>query len=163
MVHPPVVPCGARATWYLYSGEQERSRRDHLLELLGQHSAFVLSGHLHKYSLLVRTTPRGGRFLQLGLSSVISAPEVKPKNVLSGVNGYNGDQINVEPSFSPATESQRRAVYETEAPQVKQFEYADLTGYAVVTVQSKQVTARIYSGISREVWRTLDLVKLLTS
>ncbi len=163
VVHPPVVPYGARATWYLYSSEREQAQRDRLLELLGRHHAFVLSGHIHKYNLLVRATPRGGRFLQLGLSSVINAPEVKPKNLLSGIKSYNGDQVNVEPNFSPATEKQRRAVYENEAPHVKQFEYADLPGYAVVTVKRSQVTAKIYSDISREVWRTLELSELLVS
>jgi hypothetical protein len=157
IVHPPVVPYGARSTWHLFSGEREAAQRDRLLELLGKHNALVLSGHIHKYNLLTRTTPRGGRFLQLGLSSVISAAEVKPHHLLSGVGSYNPDQVNVEPDFSPATEKQRRAVYETEAPFVKKFEYADLPGYAVIAVNGPKVTARIYSGTSRQIWRTLEL------
>jgi hypothetical protein len=163
ILHPPVVPYGARATWYLFSGEREKAQRDRLLELLGKHNAFVLSGHIHKYNLVVRSTPRGGKFLQLGVCSVIHSPETTAEHLLSGVKSYNPDQVNVEPNFSPATEKQRRAVYETEAPFVKQFEYADLPGYSVVAVNGPAVTAKIYSGVTRRLWHTLELSKLLSA
>src|ERR1035437_2145490 len=39
------------------AGERDKAQRDRLLELLGKHNAFVLSGHIHKYNLLVRATP----------------------------------------------------------------------------------------------------------
>ena len=161
VLHPPVVPYGARATWHVFSSERQKAQRDRLLELLGKHNAIVLSGHIHKYNLLVRATPRGGKFLQLGVSSVIRSPQITPEHVLSGVKSYNADQVNVEPNFSPATEKQRREVYQTEAAFVKQFEYADLPGYAVVAVNGPRVTARIYSGITRQLWRTLELTELL--
>jgi len=161
VLHPPVVPYGARSTWHLFSGERDTAQRERLLELLGQHNAFVLSGHIHKYSVLVRATPRGGRFLQLAASSVISSPEVAPKNLLTGIARYNADQVSVEPAFSPATEKQRRAVYETEAPFVRQFEYADLPGYAVVDVNGPSVTAQVYAGVGQNLWRTLELNRLL--
>ncbi len=161
IVHPPVVPYGARSTWYLFSGESDKEKRGRLLELLGKHNAFVLSGHIHKYSLLVRTTPRNGRFLQLAVNSVISESNLVPRNVLTGVTSYNADQVMVEPDFSLPTETQRRAVYQAESPYVKQFEYADLPGYAVVGVQGSSVTAKIHAGIGQEVWRTLKLTRLL--
>jgi hypothetical protein len=163
VLHPPVVPYGARATWHVFSSEREKSQRDRLLELLGKHNAFVLSGHIHKYNLLVRSTPRGGRFLQLGVSSIIRSPEITASHRLSGVKSYNSDQVSVEPDFSPATEQQCRAVYQTEAPFVQQFEYADLPGYAVVTVNGPAVTAKIYAGVSRQLWQTLELSKLLSA
>ncbi len=163
VIHPPVVPYGARATWNIYSSQRDKARREHLLELLGKNNVFVLSGHIHKYNLLVRATPRGGRFLQLAVSSVITDPAPQPQHLLSGVQDYNGDQVNVEPKFSPATEPQRRAVYEAEAPFVKQFQYADLPGYAVVEVNGPKVTAKIYAGVGRDVWRTLALSQLLES
>lgn len=159
-IHPPVVPYGARSTWHIYSSEKQKAEREKLLDLLGRQRAFVLGGHIHKYSTLVRDTPRGGRFLQLAVSSIIRAPEVTAKNVLASKD-YNPDQIRVEPNFSPATEAQRRAVYETEAPQVKHFEYADLPGYAVVTVREDKVNATIYSGATRNVWKDLSPSALL--
>jgi hypothetical protein len=163
VIHPPVVPYGARATWHIFSGERDKANRERLLELLGKHNAFVLSGHIHKYNLLVRAAPGGGRFLQLGVSSVIGKPKPQPQHLLSGVKDYNSDQVKVEPSFSPATEQQRRAVYQAEAPFVRQFQYADLPGYAVVQVNGPHVTALVYSGVGRQAWRTLALSDLLAS
>jgi len=160
VVHPPIVPYGARSTWHLYSSDRDKPRRERMLELLGRHNAIVLGGHIHKYNLLTRTTerPRGGRFVQLAISSVISKPSAAaPKDMLTGVDKYNGDQIKVEPNFSPATQESRRAVYASEAHFIKEFEYADLPGYAVVTVSAERVTARIFSGTSRQLWRTVEL------
>ncbi len=71
VLHPPVVPYGARATWHLFSAERDKAQRERLLALLGKHNAFVLTGHIHKFNVLVRATPGGGRFLQFALSSVI--------------------------------------------------------------------------------------------
>ena len=62
----------------------------------------------------------------------------------------------------PDTEAQRRAVYETERKFVTSFEYADLPGYAVVKVSPEQVTATMYSGVSREIWRTVNLTGLIS-
>jgi hypothetical protein len=44
VVHPPVVPYGARSTWHLYSNSRQRAQRDKLLDLLGRQEAFVLTG-----------------------------------------------------------------------------------------------------------------------
>lgn len=158
-IHPPVVPYGARATWHIYSGAKDAAKRAKLLELLGAEEAFVLGGHIHKFNQLARLAGRG-RFAQLAVSSVINSAEVKPKDVLTGIEQYNGDQIRVEPQHAPGTEEQRRAVYEAERPFVKAFEYADLPGYAVVTVDGARVTAEVFAGIGRERWRTVDLTEL---
>lgn len=157
VIHPPVVPYGARATWHLYSSERDKARREKLLTLLGKQNAFVLGGHIHKFNTLTRTTPGGGKFVQLAVSSVVNALEVKPKDALSGIGEYNGDQIRVEPSHSPATEKERHAVYDAEKQFVTAFEYADLPGHATVTVNAGQVTAQMFSGVSRQLWRTVNL------
>jgi len=163
VIHPPVVPYGARATWHLYSSARDAARREKLLDLLGRANAFVLGGHIHKFNTLVRTTTRGGRFLQLAVSSVVNEPEVKPRDVLSGVKDYTGDQVKLEPSHSPGTEQERRAVYDAERPFVRQFDYANLPVHAVVTVDGADVGARIYSGVGRELWRTVEMSKLLAA
>ena len=163
VLHPPVVPYGARATWHVFSSDRDKAQRERLLELLCKHNVFVLSGHIHKYNLLVRATRGGGKFLQLAVSSVITAPAPRPQRLLAGVKDYNGDQVKVEPNFSPATDQQRRAVYETEAPFVKEFQYADLPGYLVVQVNGPLVTASIYAGVGRQAWRTLALSELLAT
>ena len=156
VVHPPVVPYGARSTWHVYAAERERARRDKFLSLLGDQNALVLGGHIHRYNLLARTAGRG-RFSQFALSSVITAPKVEAKTPLFGLDRYTPDQVTVEPNFSPANETERRNIYTAERPFVRAFEYADLPGYAVVSVAGDRVTARIYSGVGRELWRTVEL------
>jgi len=160
VIHPPVVPYGARATWHIFSSDKQKAQRTRLLELLGQNHAFVLGGHIHKYNTLVRQTDKG-RFLQLAVSSIISAPEVKAKDVLQGVKDYTPEQIRVEPAFGKGTEEARHAVIEAEKPFVKEFEYADLPGYAVISVDGDKVRARIYPGLARTAWKTLELSSLL--
>lgn len=158
-VHPPVVPYGARSTWHIFSSERDRARREKFLTLLGDQRAIVLGGHIHRFCALARTAGHG-RFAQLAVSSILSAPAVQAKTPLAGVARYNADQISVEPNFSPANAAERRAVYDAERAFVTAFDYADLPGYAVVTVAGAQVTARMFAGATREPWRTVDLTAL---
>ena len=157
IIHPPVVPYGARSTWHLYAREDQRSQREKLLGLLGKHKAIVLGGHIHKFNALERATPGGGRFVQLALSSIMKGPDPVPKDQLSGLDAYTGDQVKVEPRFSPETEDERRAVYDRERGQVKSFSYADLPGYAVIRVNGGKVSADMYAGTTRRLWRTVEL------
>lgn len=159
VVHPPVVPYGARSTWHVFSSERDRTRRAKFLSLLGDQRALVLGGHIHKYNSLSRSAGRG-RFAQFALSSVLSAPTAKPKDELNGLASYTPDQIHVEPNFSPANEAERRAIYTAEREFVHAFEYADLPGYAVVTVDGARVTVTMYPGTARAPWRTVRLEQL---
>ncbi|MDP3073316.1 MAG: metallophosphoesterase [Opitutaceae bacterium] len=158
-VHPPVVPYGARSTWHVFASERDRARREKFLALLGEQRALVLGGHIHRYNTLSRAAGRG-RFAQFALSSVLSTPGPKPKDILDGATAYTSDQISVEPNFSPANAAERRAVYEAERAHVRDFTYADLPGYAVVTVAGPRVTATMFAGTTREPWRTVDLAAL---
>ena len=97
--------------------------------------------------MAARKTQGGGRFVQLALSSVFNALNVTAKNEFSGLKHYNADRINVEPNFSPDTVKERRALYDGERPFVDRFEYANLPGYAVVTVDGASVDVEIYSGV----------------
>lgn len=159
IVHPPVVPYGARSTWHLFANSRDATRREKFLALLGAQRALVIGGHIHRFNTLSRRAG-GGRFAQLALSSVLSAPVTKPKDLLSGADAYTPDQIRVEPNFSPANEAERRAVYKTESALVDAFEYADLPGYAVVRVAGPQVTVQVFAGTSRDLWRAIDLTAL---
>lgn len=157
IVHPPVVPYGARSSWHLFAREKQKSQREKLLNLLGQNGAVVLGGHLHKFSSLVRKTPHGGRFSQLAVSSVVPSAEVKAKDVLSGDSYYTREQVSLEPRHSPETVDERRAVYDTEKAWVSAFEYGDLPGYTVVKVNGPEITAEIYSGVTQQLWKTVRL------
>jgi hypothetical protein len=159
VVHPPVVPYGARSTWHIFSNAKDEPRRAKFLSLLGDQHALVLGGHIHRYNTISRSAGKG-RFAQFALSSVLTAPTAKPKELLTGLESYTPDQIKVEPAFSPTNETERRAVYEVERPFVHAFEYADLPGYAVVTVDGPKVIVKMYAGTGTELWRTVDLTAL---
>jgi hypothetical protein len=162
LIHPPVVPYGARSTWHLYSRPREAKQRLRLLNLLGQHNAIVLGGHIHKYNLTARRTSTG-RFVQLAVNSVISRPDQTATNILEGADKYTPDQISVEPKFSPTTEVERRTAISLEAPFVDHFEYADFSGYAVISVKGGRVEAQMYNGLGNKLWKTRDLSALLNT
>jgi hypothetical protein len=160
VVHPPVVPYGARSTWTIFSSDKDRPKREKMMEILGQQRGLVLSGHLHRYCALGRQTPRG-RFAQFALSSVIYNREVRPEYERDGVAAYNGDLVNVEPKFSPDTAMLRRTLFETERPGITAFQFADLPGYAVVTVNGAHVQIEMFSGVGRKLYRRVDFSGLL--
>jgi 3',5'-cyclic AMP phosphodiesterase CpdA len=160
LIHPPVVPYGARATWHLYARPRQAVQRERLLNLLGKHNALVLGGHIHKYNLMSRRT-EAGRFVQLAVNSVIPKPVETPSKILEGAASYTPEQISVEPNFSPDTATERRAALTAEAPFVEHFEYADAPGYAVISVRGERVEAQIFSGLGKNLWKTRDLTALL--
>ncbi len=157
IIHPPVIPYGARANWILFNSEKQRPQRAKLLDLLSAHGAIILGGHIHKFNSAIRQVHKDRYVTQLAVSSVINAAAVSPKNVLSGLVAYTPEQIGAEPNFSPETAPLRRAILEAERPFIRAFEYADLPGHAVVKVRSGKVTAEIYSGLGRELYKTIDL------
>lgn len=161
VVHPPVVPYGARSTWTIFSSEKDRPKREKMMEILGQQHGLVLSGHLHRYCALGRQTARG-RFAQFALSSVIYNLAVEPALERRGLQDYNGDLVNVEPKFSPDTEKLRRALFEAERPAITSFDFADLPGYAVVTVNGPRVQIDMFSGVGRKLYRRVDFTGLLS-
>ncbi|RYX81381.1 hypothetical protein EON83_24305 [bacterium] len=163
LIHPPVVPYGARSTWHIYSRAREAEQRARLLKVLGAHKALVLGGHIHRHNVISRRTGQNeDGFVQLALSSILDKPNEKPRTQLEGVEAYTPDQISVEPNFSPDTEAERRASLAAEAPSITHFEYADAPGYAVITIGRESVKAQLFSGIGQNEWKTRDLIALST-
>ena len=157
VIHPPVVPYNARSNWHVYSRPNQQAQREKLLDLLGRARAVVLSGHLHKYSFLVRRTENGGRFSQLAISSVAASPDGKPRDQLEGLDRYTPDLVNLEPKHAPDTVADRRRLLEAEKPFIEHFEYADTWGHAVLRVAGDQVRADVCRGLDRQPWKALDL------
>jgi len=162
VIHTPVVPYGARAAWHIFASAPEVARRNRLLNLLGKHNAIVLSGHLHKFSSLVRET-KEGNFFQLALHSVIPPGDIQPLTTLLGVKNYTTEQLELEPDYHPESREFRRECIEAEKPFVKHFEYTDFPGYAVLSVNKNKVEAKIYSGTTQNVWKTIDISALLAA
>jgi hypothetical protein len=146
LLHPPVVPFGARDVAPLRRARRRRPAGA-LLALLGTHRAIVLSAHLHKFGVVVRRTDTG-RFLQLALASVLPHPDVRPRDAVSGVERYGPDLVRLEPKFSPQTEAVRREALRAEAPFITHFAYADAPGYALLTVRAESVVATVHAGLA---------------
>jgi hypothetical protein len=161
IIHQPVVPYTGRL-WHVYERAQDAKDRQRLLDLLGRHRAIVINGHLHKYGLLARKTETG-RFVQLSVSSVIGSKDFKPRQVLQGVDQYGPGLLNLEPDFSPTTADHRRDALKAEAPQIDHYEHADAPGYAMVNVTPQRVTADLYVGLGKRLWKTVDLTALLAA
>lgn len=160
VIHPPVVPYNARSTWHVYSHPRQERQRQRLLELLGRFGAIVLSGHLHKYSFLVRRTDEG-RFVQLGLSSVAGTADAAPRHLIEDVAEYGPDLVNLEPQHSPETRERRRQVLESERRFIERFEYAETWGHALITVRGDHVEASVCRGLDRSAWKRIDLTDAL--
>jgi len=154
------VPCTARSTWFLFSREDERAQRSEFLGILGAHRVILLTGHLHKYSVLARETPTG-RFVQLSMNSVIRTPAPEVKDILQGIESYGRSLIDLEPAFQPETRERRQLILDAEQPAITHFEYADFPGYAILEVTDTGVELTSYVGHSDKAWNTRSLSALL--
>ena len=156
VIHPPVVPYNARATWHLFSRDKEKDARERFLNILGANKVLVLTAHLHKYVVLARKTPKG-TFVQFSMNSVISSPEISVKDQLKGLSNYSSDLVDLEPDFSPDTKQQRRKILEDEKPYISYFEFANFPGYAVINVSDTGIDIDIYKGDSDTLWKNVPL------
>jgi 3',5'-cyclic AMP phosphodiesterase CpdA len=161
-VHQPIVPYTARANWHVFARPSQQQKREELLNLLGKHKAIVLSGHLHKTSVLSRSTP-SGTFVQVAVGSVIPAPDAPITDHLKGVQNYNpATLLNLEPKFSPASFEERKKNLEMEQPFIRHFEYADFCGHSTVCVSSKnEVMLTLYANVDKKSWAIVNLTELL--
>jgi hypothetical protein len=159
IIHPPVVPYNARATWHIFSKPADADKRERLLDLLGKHHAIVLCGHLHKYTCVARKT-RTGSFAQLAISSVATDEAAKPKDERAGLEAYSPDLVTLEPQHDPGTVEDRRKILSAEREFVTHYEYADTWGHAVLRISRDGVKAGVCRGLMKETWRELDLTAL---
>lgn len=152
----------ARGNWPLLIRPEQQAERRELLELLGEHRAIVLCGHVHRYGFVVRTTDHGP-FAQLAVSSILSSANQQPKQLLEGLDAYGPELTELEPSFQPETKEERRALFTAEKPFVEHYEYADAAGHAVLRIAGNHVTAYVCLGTAAEPWRQVDLTVHLES
>jgi hypothetical protein len=159
ILHPPVVPYNARATWHVFSKPADAEKRERLLNLLGKHHAIVLCGHLHKYACVARRT-KTGRFVQLAISSVATDAEAAPKDERRGVEAYTPDLVTLEPRHAPETVEDRRKLLAAEREFITHYDYADTWGHAVLRFSRDGAKADVCRGLSKDAWREIDLTAL---
>ncbi len=160
VTHPPAVPYNARSTWHLFWREKDRDARERFLNILGLNHVVLLTGHLHKYSLLARKTPAGS-FVQFSMNSVVSSSNVTVKDRREGVENYGAALVDLEPEFDPATAPQRRKILEDEKPNVTHFEFADFPGYAILRASDAGIDVDVYAGDSDKAWKNISLNAVL--
>lgn len=159
VIHPPVVPYNARATWHVFGKPADAEKRERLLDLLGKHHAIVLCGHLHKYSCVARRT-RTGSFVQLAISSVATDEAAAPKDERRGLEAYGPDLVELEPRHDPENVEERRRILSAEREFVTHFDYAGTWGHAALRLSREGVKASVCRGLSKEAWREIDLSAL---
>jgi Calcineurin-like phosphoesterase len=157
VMHPPAVPYNARSNWHLFWRPKDKAARARFLNILGANKVVLLTGHLHKYSVVGRRTPKGD-FVQLSISSVISSAHVSVRDHLEGVENYGSRLVELEPEFQPDTKQERQKLLEDEKPYITRFEYADFPGYAIISVSDAGVSADVYTGDSGQVWKSISLL-----
>lgn len=158
-VHEPVVPYNSRSSWHVFNKNPELYQE--LVNLLGRHGAIVFGGHLHKTCILARKTPFG-KFVQIGIGSVINDLDGPVKDHLQGIENYNSDLVLLEPDFSPSSLQMRREILKRESPFITHYEYADFNGYGTVKIKKDQeVELSIYANIDHKPWTTVNLSNLL--
>jgi predicted MPP superfamily phosphohydrolase len=161
--HVPVIPYDARANWIIYVKPEQENDREELLTLLAQHKAIVLSGHLHKTSVVVRNTS-AGNIVQVGIGSVIPSLNALIKNHLKGLDAYTADLVNLEPNFTPATLQLRKDILIKEKPFIRHYEYADFCGYSALSVdQNNEVSISIFANADKAPWTKVNLTKLFNA
>jgi len=162
VMHPPAVPYNARSTWHLFSRAHEKDVRERFLNILGANEVVLLTGHLHKYSVLARKTSKGA-FMQFSVNSVISSPKILVRDQIEGVKNYSSQLVELEPEFQPDTKQQRQQLLEDEKPYIAYFEYANFPGYAIINVSDKGINIDIYLGDSDKVWKNIPLDSVLNN
>jgi hypothetical protein len=161
--HIPVVPYNARSNWHIYVHPEQTREREEIMNLLGAHKAIVLSGHLHKTSVVVRNTP-SGNFVQVGLGSVVPALDAPVKDHLKGLDAYNASLVNLEPDFSPSSLEARKEILEKEKPYIRYYEYADFCGYASIAIDKyNEVEITFFANADQTPWKRTNLTQLLKS
>jgi hypothetical protein len=162
-MHTPVIPVTGRC-WDLFSyktaNEHNDAQRAKLLGLLARHKAIVLCAHLHKYSLVRRSTSEGP-VVQIMLNSVVRKNDMnKP---YWKTTKYGRGLVDLEPKFSPETKEQRKSALVREANYIDKFYLADMPGYAVISAFANEdkLMLNVYCGLNKEPIYKVNLSELL--
>ena len=164
MAHQPVVPVTQRC-WHLLAGIRRplpdtSTLRERFLNLLAKYKVYVLSAHLHEYSVLSRETP-SGNVVEVMVNSVNRGLEPpQPKNY---THDYKGEGwVDEKPDWQPATMDVRHKILAEEKKHILSFTRADLPGYAVIRIDEAKgaVMLDYYNGLSLKPYETVNLTEL---
>ncbi len=156
LVHEPLIPVTERCS-HLYREEPEK--REKILEIIGRNGAIVFCGHLHRYSVVRRTTATGPVMQVMAVSVVRERDYLVPAEV---IRVYGPSLAEERPDWQPETLETRKAMLAEEARYVTFYQQTDLPGYARITINpgEDQVNLEYYAAFGKEPFDTVDLSSL---
>lgn len=152
-VHEPVIPVTERC-WHTLRRTPEQ--REKLLEVIAKNKAIVLTGHLHRYSVVRRDTPYGPIVQVMAISVIKDRNYQKPNEVITE---YGPSLAENKADWQPETLEARKAMLAEEAKHVKFYKQTDLPGYAVIKVDGKKnkVELEYYAAFGKKPYDVVDL------
>ena len=152
-IHEPVIPVTERCWHALRKDEVQRER---LLEILARNRAIVLCGHLHRYSVVRRTTPFGPVVQIMAVSVVKDRSYQNPDRVITE---YGPSLAADYPDWQPETLEARKAILAEEAMHVTYYKQTDLPGYALIKLDelNNSICLEYYAAFGEAPFDRIDL------
>ena len=156
VVHEPVIPVTERC-WHLL--RREPGRRQRLLEVIAKNKAIVLTAHLHKYSVVSRTTSYGPIVQVMTVSVIRDRNYTKPDKVITK---YGSSIAEALPEWEPATLEARKKMLADEAAYVTYYKQSDLPGYSLIRINEKKnsVILEYYAAFGKKPFDKVNLSAL---
>jgi hypothetical protein len=157
VIHEPVIPVTERC-WHTL--RRTPDKREKLLETIARNKAIVLCAHLHRYSVVSRSTPYGP------IVQVMTTSVIKDKSYLSPdklITEYGPSLAEQVPSWEPATIEERKKILAEEAKFVTYYKQTDLPGYSLIRIDEKKGTIVLdyYASFGEKPYDTVNLTDLM--
>lgn len=153
-LHEPVIPVNHRC-WHVYRKDAEK--RNRLLKAIARNHATVLCAHLHKYSVVSRRTP-WGPIVQIMVNSVIRNPY--RQSPAEFTRNYGQTMFDGHQTWQPASLDQRRRWIEDETPYIDYYVFADIPGYATLSIDGDDITLHYFYGCEDTPIDSVNITKL---
>ena len=133
-----------------------------MLELLARHRAIVLCGHLHRYSVVRRSTSHGPVVQIMAVSVVKDRSYLVPDSVITT---YGPSLAETKPEWQPETLEVRKAMLKEESRYVTYYKQTDLPGYALLKMNESngELVLEYYAAFGEKPFDTIDLSALIKS
>ena len=157
VIHKPVIP----VTGYCWHAlRQNMQQRKKLLEVIAKHKAIVLSGHIHRYSVVSRKTAFG-QVVQVMAISVVKDSSIQVP--LSFIDNYELLLNEAPAEWEPETIEVRKSILSEELKHISYFKRADLSGYAIIKIndQEESIKLEYYAAFGKKPYDVVNLTELL--
>lgn len=156
-IHEPVIPVTERC-WHIFRKDGEK--REKLLEVIARNKAIVLCGHLHRYSVVRRSTPYGPIVQVMAISVVKDRSYQIPSKVITEYGPSLAENL---PNWQPESLDARINMLKEEAKHVNYFKQTDLPGYAVIKIDEEKESIKLeyYAAFEKKPYDKIDLTNLL--